>query len=303
MSNNEQTNLSPDISELMSALGASRSSASPEARDELLNEALRSSVFEGSVPRTAHLLDVEKASTQHLRHSAVASNPSVDLLETLTRFGYDPDTPGLQNTGEQGRRLIDYAAVLRNDTVVRWLVDRGVSLDHGQDDYAVVPMPAPLLDTAAQWSSLSTFRLLLEKGAKLGRRTLHLAVLFAAAIKADPSVSPTTDFRGFSPSEKWGTDRKRMSEMLPYLVDELHLDVNAMDIDRENPPTGHYGTPLCYAVYSNAAAMVKWLLSKGADPRIGNANEGADAKRMADAMRADRCLVVFEEWTKSRASE
>jgi hypothetical protein len=182
-------------------------------------------------------------------------------------------------------------------------VDRGVSLDHGQEDYAVVPMPPPLLETAAQFASLANFRLLRDKGAKLGRRTLHSAVLFAAAIKADPSISPTnTEFKGFDPSKKWGADRNRISEVLPYLVDELQLDVNAMDIERKDAPTGHYGTPLCYAVYHNGVAVVKWLLSKGACPRSGDANQRADAERLARALGAEKCLAVFDEWKAFRAS-
>jgi len=308
MPTNQQTIPQSDVdqenlSELESALDASRSPSSEAAHAVSLKDTLRLSVHEGSVPRTTHLLEVEKASPQHLRHETVASNTSVDLLEVLTRFGYDPDAPGAQNTGEQGRRLIDYPEVLRSDAVVTWLVARGVSLDRGQEDYAVVPMPPPLLETAAQFSSRATFSLLREKGAKLGGRTLHLAVQFAAAIKADPSVSPTTAFPGFDPSKKWASDRKRMSEMLPYLVDELRLDVNAMDIERENAPTGHYGTPLCYAVYSNAAAVVKWLLSKGADPRSGDANQRADAKRLASALGADKCLSAFQEWQESTTSD
>lgn len=180
-----------------------------------------------------------------------------------------------------------------------------MSLTHGEegDDLNVIPMPQPLLEVAAQYASLSTFKLLLKNGAKLGRRTLHCASLFAAAIKADPSVSPTTDWIGFRPDKKWGPERKRMSEILPYLVDDLGSDVNAIDIKRrEGEPPGFYGTPLCYAVYNDGVAVVKWLLSKGADPHeTADPSSRVNAVNLGQALGAEKSLKAMEEWKTSKA--
>lgn len=79
---------------------------------------LDASVREGSLSRTTHYLGYEGASAKELRHDAVATRVSVQMLELLTEHGYDPDRPGLRNTGERGRRLIDYSTVLGNDDVV-----------------------------------------------------------------------------------------------------------------------------------------------------------------------------------------
>lgn len=162
-------------------------------------------------------------------------------------------------------------------------------------------MPQPLLELAAQHSSLETFKVLFDSGAKLGRRTLHCAILFAAAIKADPSIPPTqSEWPAFQPTKKFGKERKRMSEILPFLVDELKLDVNALDIEGRREPPGFYGTPLCYAVYEDGAAVVRWLLSKGADPReVAAPEERVNAVHFAKATRAERSLKVIEEWNAS----
>lgn len=95
-----------------------------------------------------------------------------------------------------------------------------------------------------------------------------------------------------------------MSEMLPYLVDELRLDVNALVVRWDAVPSaGHYGTPLTYAAYKsdNAVAVIKWLLSNGADPRCGDADAVADATGMAQASEHQGSLAVMMEWKGSNA--
>jgi len=81
-------------------------------------ESLCNSVADGGIAETQQHLEHEVSLTQHLDHATVSCKPSVELLELLTRYGYDPDRPGAQNLGERGRRLIDYDRVLKNDDVV-----------------------------------------------------------------------------------------------------------------------------------------------------------------------------------------
>ncbi|KAF2099800.1 ankyrin [Rhizodiscina lignyota] len=260
---------------------------------------LRDAIYHGDVTRVIQLLDVERAPLSVLNHSTVSQNTSVELLETLVDRGYDINRPGLQNTNEHGRTLIDYPGVLKKEAVVRWLVEHGARLDRGQEEYMVVPMPAPLLETAAVYASVPTFKLLQEHGAKLGRRTLHCAVEYAAGISLDPVADLASPM--FDPKKKFGEDRKRLVEMLPFLVNELGLDVNAVDTEKVPRPSGHYGTPLCYAAYNNGVGVVKWLLSKGADPMLGG-DEALDAGLMAKAMKNEKVLKVLEEWQQSRKS-
>lgn len=81
-------------------------------------DALDTAVRSSSVSRTAEVLSQDDTHTNDLRHDAVATGASVEMLELLTKHKYDPDRAGLHNTGEQGRRLIDYSTVLGRDDVV-----------------------------------------------------------------------------------------------------------------------------------------------------------------------------------------
>ena len=165
-------------------------------------------------------------------------------------------------------------------------------------------MPQPLLELAAKYSSIVTFKFLLEHGAKLGRRTLHCAVHYAASIGADPSVPPTnTSWSGFQPSTKYGLERRRMSELLPYLCDVLRQDINAMDIEGEDMPAGFYGTPLCYAVNANGVAIVKWLLRRREKPIVGGPESRGDAEVYARQLDLGEFIEVFEKWRSSGRRE
>ena len=77
----------------------------------------------------------------------------------------------------------------------------------------------------------------MEKGAKLGRRTLHRAV------------------EGASSGE---TERM---EMVRFLVEEVGCDVNGMDMPEDKRYPAYYGTPLNYAARCpGAVEVVKYLL-------------------------------------------
>ena len=96
----------------------------------------------------------------------------------------------------------------------------------------------PLLDYVARSSSaenLAVFKLLLAHGAKLGRRTLHLAA--AAA-----------------------TDEKMA--LVRFLVEELGCDVNGMDVPEGEKYGNHYGTPVNYVAHGSGGGetVVRYLL-------------------------------------------
>lgn len=54
-------------------------------------------------------------------------------------------------------------------------------------------------------------------------------------------------------------------DMVEYLVDELGMNVNAMDTKDKLPD--HQGAPICYAAKWNTGyeAVVRFLLERGAD--------------------------------------
>ena len=94
-----------------------------------------------------------------------------------------------------------------------------------------------MLDIVGSGGTISTFKLLMEKGAKLGPRTLHLAVQSASSGKSE-----------------------RM-EMVRFLVEDMGCDVNAMDKPADKRYSAYYGTPLNYAAYAGGAIeVVKYLL-------------------------------------------
>lgn len=121
-----------------------------------------------------------------------------------------------------------------SEELLHWCLDHGARVDYPYTDPGQI---SPLLDLVGRGGTISTFKLLMGKGAKLGPRTLHLAVRSASSGKAE-----------------------RM-EMVRFLVEEMGCDVNAMDMPADKEYGGHHGTPLNYAVYDGGAVeVVKYLL-------------------------------------------
>ncbi len=116
--------------------------------------------------------------------------------------------------------------------LIRWCLNHGAHVA-----YPDVELHTPLLNHVAQSKSgtLRSFELLLDHGAKLGRRTLHLAAMKAAAAASE--------------------DLEGKMEIVRFLVEEMSCDVNAMDVLEGEKYPHHWGTPLNYVVrasgYSN----------------------------------------------------
>ena len=128
---------------------------------------------------------------------------------------------------------LDYH-VYRSEELLRWCLNHGARIDSPDNDPPNIP---PLLEYVAKGGTISTFKLLMEHGAKLGRRTLHRAVEGASS----------------------GTSERM--EMVRFLVEEVGCDVNGMDMPEDKRYSAHYGTPLNYAArISGAVEVVKYLL-------------------------------------------
>ncbi|KAI0005796.1 hypothetical protein F4779DRAFT_33598 [Xylariaceae sp. FL0662B] len=262
----------------------------------VLAEALRTASLHNFVEAVEYLVDVEKAPVSTLHPGELSTtDTSVALLEALYVRGWDPNQAPVP--ADKGEMLLD--RLCYKDDAVKWLIDHGAPVDRGQfdPDYAIVPQPAPILETCAVVGSLASFKLLREKGASVSRRTLHKAAGAAASVGADPGT--LKEESAFSGNEALPNHEER-GRVLRYLVDGLHLDINQMD--RDIPVTYHYGTPINYAAARpRGARVVKWLLDKGANPTIKSLEADQDAEGIARSNGCQGVVEVINEWKKSRA--
>lgn len=124
--------------------------------------------------------------------------------------------------------------VYRCEELLRWCLDRGARVDYADIDPPNVP---PLLEYVAKGGTISSLKLLMEHGTKLGPRTLHRAVEGASSGASE-----------------------RM-EMVRFLVEDIGCDVNGMDMPEDKRYPAHYGTPLNHAAcVPGAVEVVKYLL-------------------------------------------
>ncbi|KAL7927958.1 hypothetical protein ACQKWADRAFT_325270 [Trichoderma austrokoningii] len=147
------------------------------------------------------------------------AKPSLEAMEMLVAHGWDIDTR---------RCHTDWPllwSVARFHDIVEWCLDHGASVylpgdtpPRNANGTSQVPRII-LLEAAARFGSVTTFKLLREKGAPFHRGVLHIAVEQAAC--EAPRINDSA-----SPSASNGYFNKRM-EMVRYLVDEVGIDVNA----------------------------------------------------------------------------
>ncbi|KAN0108009.1 hypothetical protein V8E51_007751 [Hyaloscypha variabilis] len=166
----------------------------------------------------------------------------------------------------------------------------------------------PILELAAQQSTVTTFELLRSKGAPLGWRVLHMAAT-GRACSAVPEHSVTKPAnpideveRQFSDRELARTPEERMN-MVRHLVDNLKLDVNA----RDQPPGwilgNFFGRPLHYVAQKSGSKgdcreVTLFLLQKGADPEL---EDGGGMIPMA--LGKGSFLDAVKEWKLMQTSD
>lgn len=282
------------VSKLKPALDLARSSSRP-TYPIIVARAQRAAVENNSLSVLVHLLENEDAQTSDLSIFQISENGSLPVLEVLLAHGWDVNA----QDEEDGKRLIDWSCT--DEVRARWLVKHGARVDGGEFEFeGSESRPPPLLETCARVGSLSMFKFLQSQGAKLGGRTLHHAASAGAFVGADPgSLLPNG---AAIEDEKVYKARENVEDILRYLVDELDLDLNAIDTD---VPKGllFCGTPLNYAAKEKrGSGVVKWLLEKGANPSIrslgGGGEAGMDAKGYAEWMGCTRVLEALDSWKK-----
>ena len=215
----------------------------PDKEDEILSFSVYIAVLQGKPSVVKYLLDQKDAPMDTLCPSIVSSNPSIELLQILIDHGWDINQPDLRESGERLLQL-----VTSDIDLVRWCLDHGARVEDGHDDKFPCP---PLLQSAASLGTVETWKLLRARGAQPGGLMLHYAVSSAAS------------------ASRWGIDRLPVRmEMVKFLVEELKMDVNA--VDTEAPRTLYFGPPLAHAVRVRKCReeVVRYLLEKGADPTI-----------------------------------
>ncbi|KAF5612461.1 uncharacterized protein FSUBG_1538 [Fusarium subglutinans] len=259
---------------------------------EFLPSILGRCVRHGSIDLVRYLLECEKAPVESLSPLAVAANTSIPLLELLVDHGWDLNKAEAHRFLKRGDKLIDL--VCDDHQLVCWLVEHGARVTDGEVDlYEIFPQPAPLLETCAIRGSIATFRFLQSKGALLGHRTLHRAAGEAASFGANPFTYREVHDEM---TEKESRTRKDRTEMLVFLVEELKLDINAMD-SAVPYRAYHWGTPLCYAAAKEKGThVIRWLLEKGAQPTVEAAQNVADAEMLAKLTGCTENERILREW-------
>ncbi|KAF2703718.1 hypothetical protein K504DRAFT_363610, partial [Pleomassaria siparia CBS 279.74] len=229
---------------------------------------MRAAVDAKSHAVLTYLLDYEDAQPSEILVSRISQYGSIGLFEILLAHGWDIDSQD-----RDGRRFVDHSC--HDETLVRWLVQRGAVVDNGkqeEDPGSEIVPPRPVLQTCAARGSLSTFKFLQSQGAKLGRRSLHLAAQVGARNSADPGNncqnSRPWEIAREDDSDEVKKDRADSEDILRYLLDDLGLDVNSLDTDILKG-VFYSGTAINYASWQNRSTLVvQWLLQRGADPTI-----------------------------------
>lgn len=241
----------------------------------LLSFALSSAVSKGSVPLTTYLLTSERAPIETLTPLNIATEPSVELLDALVCAGWNVNQRSPDRGAGKGQRLLDLVA--SDEVLVRWCLEHGAQVSDGVEDENALSNP-PLTESVAALGTVSSFKLLRANNARIGPRTLHRAA--ASAATCDVADKP-----------------ERMA-ILRFLVEEERLDVNKIDTDGQLP--NHWGTPIAYAAKGKGGEdVVRYLLAKGADPRVKDCWGNHDALSLAELYGNEDVARVLRESTKA----
>lgn len=240
----------------------------------LLPFALSSAVSKGSVPLTVYLLTTERAPVDTLTPLNLATEPSVELLDTVVSAGWDLNQRSPDKGAGKGPRLLDLVAW--NEGLVKWCLEHGAQMSDGAEDEDALKYPQ-LTERVAASGTVSIFKLLRANDARIGRRTLHRAAESAASCDA--------------------ADKAKRMAMLSFLVEEERLDVNRIDTDGQLP--NHWGTPVAYAAKGKGGEdVVRYLLARGADPSVKDCWGNHDALSLAELYGNEGVARVLRESTK-----
>lgn len=174
----------------------------------------------------------------------------------------------------KGKRLIDLVA--GKECLVNWCLDHGSQISDGAEDEDPLGCP-PLTESVAALGNVSIFKLLRAKSARIGQRALHRAAESAATCDA--------------------ADKAERMAMVRFLVEEEGIDVNKRDTEGQLP--NHWGKPVTYAAKGKGGEdVVRYLLAKGADPRVMDCWGIHNALSLAKFYGNKDVMRVLMEWRK-----
>lgn len=242
---------------------------------DLLPWTLSKTLSQNNLTILEHLISHHHAPISTLSPRQIAAHPSVPLFNLLLTNNWDINQHDPSPTGTPGPTLLHH--ICANESLVRYLLAHNASTTDPHTDPYSNP---PLVETVAATGTVSSLKLFINHGAQLSRRTLHRAVGAVAGNKRD--------------------DLRARMAMVEYLVDELELDVNALDAEEKLPE--HWGTPLCYAAHNarGGEEVVRFLLERGADPRIRDCWGNWDAIELAAKMGNEGVERLLREWEVQR---
>ncbi len=279
------------ISEALSLSSTRGSSTSPEE----LMEIITSRIWDHNSSKVlnhiiTHGLDIVARGgriAMYIAYAVYTHGLPKEMVEVLLAHGWDI------NVRSRSRKPLLWNVVAYGDAVT-WCLDHGASPSvQGQrswpdfdinnteefdkyleqhpwshvelsDYYLYWP---PLLEDAASKDTVATFELLRSKGAAMGWRVLHKAV--ASAVSRE-TREPTREKLPLSDGELTPEDPLAM---VRHLVDNLKLDVNALDCPPGWQLGNFFGRPLHYAAKTCEGSWtcrpVTWfLMDRGADPEL-----------------------------------
>ena len=253
----------------------------PGKVEEILGFGVFWAAYEEKLDMVKYLLDQWSAPMDRLSPGLVSTSRSVDMFQMLIDRGWDINRSDRKDqcVGYQraGQRLLQH--VISDEDLVCWCLDHGATVEDGPFDVFKCP---PLLDSVAAWGTLKTWKLLRSRGAQMGRKMLHCAAEHAALASGDA---------------------ERLSvhmEMVKFLVEELKLDVNAIDTEWPVQP----GTPLVYAASAPAdgTEVVQYLLERGADPTI-KGHLDSDALSYAEGRKNVQVAEMLRKWIEQHGRQ
>lgn len=240
----------------------------------LLSTALFCAVYQGCVALTAYLITTEQAPVDKLTRPTLAVKPSVELFDTIVSAGWNLNQRGPDRGAGKGQRLIDFVA--GNESLVKWCLDHGSQISDGAEDEDSFRYP-PLTESVAASGNVSIFKLLRAKDARIGQRALHRAAESAATCDA--------------------ADKAERMAMVRFLVEQEGLDGNRRDTEGQLP--NHWGTPVMYAAKGKGGEdVVRYLLAKGADPRVMDCWGIHNSLSLAKFCGNQDVVRVLMEWRK-----
>lgn len=294
---------SDDVSLMEQAISAASLPNSRHTVQDIIQRSTKRAAARRSPRVLQHLLDkgadvtlLTASDTMHPEEEPLA--PSLEVLEMLVAHGWDINAQGPQGTE---RPLL--WQVVQSAELVKWCLSHGASVDvpekpphvnaDGTRSYTQRPRPK-ILGAAAAYGTVETFELLRAKSAPLEPRTLHLAVEQATLLAPEEGGNGSAAY-------------VRRMDMVRHLVNELKLDVNAIQ-----PEVGSQcSTPLCYVARRSTSQdfreLVGLLLERGAKLRLDVNSEGAahlmDPSACAQSSGNTQFLRAVEEWQSRRGAE